>query len=131
LVEPIASAARITATGGREAWSPRIMPSAGPELTTRQKLAAAFRILAAAAFSENISGHITVRRDDSDDLSVNPWGLWWEEVTASNVCLVSPARLVTGTRGRPVRQAGARAGVIADPGADPPAARLAATVAAL
>jgi ribulose-5-phosphate 4-epimerase/fuculose-1-phosphate aldolase len=92
LAEPAASPVRIATIGGREAWSPRIMPSSGPELSTRQKLAAAFRILAADGFSENIAGHITVRKgDDSEDLWVNPWGLWWDEVTASDVCLVSPA----------------------------------------
>jgi ribulose-5-phosphate 4-epimerase/fuculose-1-phosphate aldolase len=53
-------------------------------------LACAFRILATNGFSENISGHITWARDASGNMLVNPWGLWWEEVRASDVCLVSP-----------------------------------------
>jgi ribulose-5-phosphate 4-epimerase/fuculose-1-phosphate aldolase len=91
IVKPTPASVRVATTGGRQAWSPRIMPPAGPALTVQQKLAAAFRILAADGFSENIAGHITVRKSGSDDLWVNPWGLWWEEVKASDVCLVSPS----------------------------------------
>jgi ribulose-5-phosphate 4-epimerase/fuculose-1-phosphate aldolase len=65
------------------------MPSPGVDLTVRQKLACAFRILARSGFTENIAGHITVRGEDSGDLLVNPWGLWWEEITASDICRVS------------------------------------------
>jgi ribulose-5-phosphate 4-epimerase/fuculose-1-phosphate aldolase len=73
------------------------MPSAGPELTERQKLACAFRILAREGFIENISGHITMRDGTTDHLWVNPWGLWWEEVTASDLCRVdAEARVVEG-----------------------------------
>ena len=75
--------------GGKAAWEPRITPSAGPELTVEQKLACAFRILAAEGVSENMAGHITVARADGT-LLVNPWGLWWDEVSASDVCVVSP-----------------------------------------
>ena len=76
--------------GGRAAWEPRVMPPIGIDLTATQALAAAFRILVAEGFSEHISGHITVRDDDSGNLWVNPWGLWWDEVTASDICVVSP-----------------------------------------
>jgi ribulose-5-phosphate 4-epimerase/fuculose-1-phosphate aldolase len=76
--------------GGRAAWTPRVMPPIGIELTPTQALAAAFRILVGEGFSEHISGHITVRDDDSGNLWVNPWGLWWDEVTASDICVVSP-----------------------------------------
>jgi ribulose-5-phosphate 4-epimerase/fuculose-1-phosphate aldolase len=98
LIESTSSPTRVATAGGRDAWAPRLMPPAGPELTTEQKMAAAFRILAADGFSENIAGHITVRKDDgSGDLWVNPWGLWWDEVTASDVCVVSrSAEFVSG-----------------------------------
>jgi ribulose-5-phosphate 4-epimerase/fuculose-1-phosphate aldolase len=66
------------------------MPPLGADLNVQQKLACAFRILAADGFSENIAGHITVSDDRTGNLWVNPWGLWWDEVTASDVCLVSP-----------------------------------------
>jgi ribulose-5-phosphate 4-epimerase/fuculose-1-phosphate aldolase len=59
-----------------------------PVLTERQKLACAFRILAQTGFTENIAGHITLRADTSGGMWVNPWGLWWEEITASDLCLV-------------------------------------------
>ena len=76
--------------GGRAAWAPRVMPTAGPELSIQQRLACAFRILAAAGFSENMAGHITVSAGDDGSMWVNPWGLWWDEVAASDICRVSP-----------------------------------------
>ena len=79
-----------TPVGGRAAWEPRVMPPIGIDLTPTQALAASFRILVAEGFSEHISGHITVRDDDTGNLWVNPWGLWWDEVKASDICVVSP-----------------------------------------
>jgi len=65
------------------------MPPIGVDLDVRQELACAFRILARGGFGENIAGHITVVADDGESLWINPWGLWWEEVAASDVCRVS------------------------------------------
>ncbi|MFF5257783.1 class II aldolase/adducin family protein [Actinomadura viridis] len=76
-------------TGGAAEWTPRVMPPIGRDLGERQKLACAFRILGRAGFTENIAGHITVRADDAEELLVNPWGVWWEEMTASDICRVS------------------------------------------
>jgi ribulose-5-phosphate 4-epimerase/fuculose-1-phosphate aldolase len=59
-----------------------------PQLTERQKLACAFRILARSGFTENIAGHITMRAGEPGTMWVNPWGLWWEEITASDLCRV-------------------------------------------
>ena len=39
-------------------------------------------------FSENMAGHITWQRDGQTDMLVNPWGLWWQELTASDICVV-------------------------------------------
>ena len=75
--------------GGLAAWAPRVMPPIGVDLDLRQQLACAFRILARGGFGENIAGHITVMADDGDSMWINPWGLWWEEVAASDVCRVS------------------------------------------
>lgn len=88
----------ITATqGGAAAWSPSITPTVGVDLTPAQELACAFRILAADGFSENIAGHVTVRDGTSDNFLVNPWGLWWEEIRSSDICVVSPdGELVRG-----------------------------------
>jgi len=75
--------------GGLAKWAPRITPPIGVDLTLRQELACAYRILARTGFSENIAGHITWAPDGSDDLFINPWGLWWEEIKASDVCRVN------------------------------------------
>jgi ribulose-5-phosphate 4-epimerase/fuculose-1-phosphate aldolase len=58
-----------------------------PELTAEQELACALRILAAAGWEENLSGHITLALDDGS-LLANPWGMWWQEVTASDIVRV-------------------------------------------
>ena len=81
----------------KKPWEPSITPSIGVELTVAQELACSFRILAAEGFSENMAGHITVA-DEDGNLLVNPWGLWWEEVSASDVCLVAPDASVLAGR---------------------------------
>ncbi|HEV7523405.1 MAG TPA: class II aldolase/adducin family protein [Acidimicrobiia bacterium] len=63
---------------------PRPGPGIGHDLTDRQELACALRILAREGWRENLSGHITVATDDGGMLC-NPWGLWWEEVRASDI----------------------------------------------
>jgi ribulose-5-phosphate 4-epimerase/fuculose-1-phosphate aldolase len=63
---------------------PRPGPGIGRELTVRQELACALRILAREGWRENLSGHITVATDDGG-MWCNPWGMWWEEVRASDV----------------------------------------------
>ncbi|HEX4016379.1 MAG TPA: class II aldolase/adducin family protein [Frankiaceae bacterium] len=73
--------------GGTAVWAPKITPPIGHDLTPEQELACAFRILARGGFSEDIAGHITVVRDDGS-LMINPWGLWWDEMAASDVCRV-------------------------------------------
>lgn len=72
--------------GGVAEWAPRALPPV-PALTPRQELACAFRVLAAGGFGENIAGHITLRAPEGG-LWINPWGLWWEEITASDLCRV-------------------------------------------
>lgn len=74
--------------GGLARWAPQVTPPIGVELSERQALACAFRILARSGFSEHIAGHITWRRADGASMWVNPWGLWWDEITASDVCAV-------------------------------------------
>lgn len=76
--------------GGTAVWSPSITPPIGVDLSEHQALACAFRILARDGFSENIAGHITWAADDNSSMLVNPWGLWWEEITASDICRVDP-----------------------------------------
>jgi ribulose-5-phosphate 4-epimerase/fuculose-1-phosphate aldolase len=84
--------------GGLARWAPKVTPPIGVDLTEQQALACAFRILARQGFSEHIAGHITWRRADGTSMWVNPWGLWWDEVTASDVCAVDfDGHVVEGT----------------------------------
>ncbi len=73
-------------SGGLEAWAPRSVPGAGIELTPAQELAIALRHLDDVGWCENLTGHITVQQ--GDDFLVNPWGLWWAEVRASDLLTI-------------------------------------------
>ena len=63
---------------------PRPGPGVGRELTVPQELACALRILAHEGWRENLSGHITWATPDGV-MWCNPWGLWWDEVRASDI----------------------------------------------
>ena len=76
--------------GGLDVWAPRVVAGIGRDLTDQQKLACAFRILARDGFAENISGHITWQQPGDEKMLVNPWGLWWRELKASDICAVTP-----------------------------------------
>ena len=73
--------------GGLSEWAPRVLPPV-PSLSPQQEMACAFRILARGGFGENIAGHITMRDPAGAGLWINPWGLWWEEITAGDLCRV-------------------------------------------
>jgi ribulose-5-phosphate 4-epimerase/fuculose-1-phosphate aldolase len=76
--------------------SPAPGPGVGRELTVPQQLACALRILAREGWRENLSGHITWSTADGG-MWVNPWGIWWEEVRASDVLrLDARGRVVDG-----------------------------------
>ncbi|MDQ1436024.1 MAG: hypothetical protein QOF59_2840 [Actinomycetota bacterium] len=75
---------------------PRPGPGIGHDLTVQQEFACALRILAREGWRENLSGHITVATDDGG-MWCNPWGLWWEEVRASDILrLDADGRIVDG-----------------------------------
>jgi ribulose-5-phosphate 4-epimerase/fuculose-1-phosphate aldolase len=83
--------------GGRSVWAPSVTPPIGVDLSDEQKLACAFRWLAREGFAENIAGHITWQRPGDPHMLVNPWGLWWREIAASDVCTVdTEGRVVAG-----------------------------------
>src|SRR4051794_25627201 len=90
--------AEMERAGGLAAWAPSVTPPIGVELTDEQRMACAFRILARDGFAENIAGHITWQRPGHDTMLVNPWGLWWREVSASDVCAVDTAGNVVAGR---------------------------------
>ncbi|HZJ07795.1 MAG TPA: class II aldolase/adducin family protein [Nocardioidaceae bacterium] len=74
--------------GGTAVWAPSVTPPIGVDLTDEQALACTFRLLCGAGFSENLAGHITWQRDGQTNMLINPWGLWWEEIAASDICEV-------------------------------------------
>lgn len=83
--------------GGLAVWSPSVVPPIGVDLSDEQALAVAFRHLAGIGFAENMAGHITWQPEGRTDMLVNPWGLWWAELTASDICTVDEdARVVAG-----------------------------------
>jgi ribulose-5-phosphate 4-epimerase/fuculose-1-phosphate aldolase len=55
------------------------------EWETRVRLAAAYRLFARLGLTDGISNHITARAPDEGLFLINPWGLLFEEVTASNL----------------------------------------------
>ncbi len=59
-------------------------PGIGHALSIEQELACALRILAHEGWRENLSGHITWAAPDGG-MWCNPWGIWWEEVRASDI----------------------------------------------
>ena len=79
------------------------------DITDEQQMAVAFRHLADVGFAENMAGHITwqpdgfstalePRSDEPRSMYVNPWGLWWQELAASDICGPwAPRMLVTST----------------------------------
>lgn len=84
--------------GGLGVWAPSATPPIGVDLSDEQQMAIAFRHLAGIGFAENMAGHITWQPDGSSDMYVNPWGLWWQELTASDICVVDENACVV--RGR-------------------------------
>jgi ribulose-5-phosphate 4-epimerase/fuculose-1-phosphate aldolase len=83
--------------GGLGVWAPSTMPPIGVDLSDEQKMAIAFRHLADIGFAENMAGHITWQPDGHSEMYVNPWGLWWQELTASDICVVDEdAHVVRG-----------------------------------
>lgn len=55
-----------------------------PPLTPQAEVALLCRMLFAEGYDDHLAGHITYRQPD-DTLLVNPWGLTWDEVTASDI----------------------------------------------
>jgi ribulose-5-phosphate 4-epimerase/fuculose-1-phosphate aldolase len=72
--------------GGLAAWAPRTVPGPGVDPTPAQELAIALRHLDDVGWCENVTGHITYQVGDR--LLVNPWGLWWAEVRASDTLTI-------------------------------------------
>ena len=75
---------------------PRAMPGLPVELTPEQKIALCARILDRAGFTLDVAGHITVTKPDSTDLWCTPYGLFWNEVKASDIISIDKDGNVIG-----------------------------------
>jgi ribulose-5-phosphate 4-epimerase/fuculose-1-phosphate aldolase len=81
--------AQAARTGGLAAWAPHTVPGSGVDLTPAQELAVALRHLDDVGWCENLTGHITYQQGAAGDrFLVNPWGLWWAEVTAGDLLVI-------------------------------------------
>lgn len=67
---------------------PSAMPPV-PDLDVPQQIACAARILASNGYALDVAGHITVVRPDGDgSMWCTPYGLWWRELTASDIITI-------------------------------------------
>ncbi|MGB3067439.1 MAG: class II aldolase/adducin family protein [Ottowia sp.] len=80
------------------------------EKAARRQLAACYRIFAMLGWTEMIYNHITLRLPDSADgekqFLINPFGLHYTEVTASNLVKVNLAGEVLDGSAHPINPAG-------------------------
>ena len=73
------------------------------EWQLRCELAAAYRLFAQLGWHELIYNHLTVRVPGIDHFLINPFGLMYREVTASNLVKIDlEGRKVSPARGRSI-----------------------------
>jgi L-fuculose-phosphate aldolase len=69
------------------------------ELSPRQRLALALRILGQAGYQDKMTGHLTVRDRDDHTVIVNPVDVLWADMRAADVLRVAPdGSVVEGNR---------------------------------
>lgn len=76
------------------------------EVEARVNLAAAYRLLAELGWHELIYNHITVRVPGTEHFLINPFGLMYREVNASNLVKVDLEGNVLGDSTHPINPAG-------------------------
>lgn len=77
------------------------------EWAARVELAATYRIFDYLGWSELIFNHITLRvPGDENHILINPYGLWYKEVTASNLVKIDLDGNIIGESDWPVNPAG-------------------------
>jgi len=76
------------------------------EWQARLDLAACYRLFDMFGWSESIYNHITLRVPGEDAWLINPYGLLWDEVTASNLVKVDRDGNKMGDNPYPVNKAG-------------------------
>ncbi len=75
------------------------------EHSVRRQLAAAYRLLALAGLDDHIATHLSARLDEETYL-INPFGVLFDEITASNLVRVDMSGTVLDGDSRPVNPAG-------------------------
>ena len=75
---------------------PRSMPGIPVELTPEQQIALCARILDQAGFTLDVAGHITVVKPGSTDMWCTPYGLFWNEIKASDIISIDRDGQVIG-----------------------------------
>ena len=94
----------MTAAQLRRNFRPEMSPE---EWELRVKLAATYRILQHFGWVEAIYGHVTVRVPGPErHFLINPWGLRYDEITASNLLKIDLDGNVVGDSDYPVLKAG-------------------------
>ena len=84
-----------------------ILDADNAEWDSRQRLAGAYRILDHLGWTETIYGHITVRvPGPNTHFLINPYGLRYDEVQASNLIKIDLDGNVVGKSNYPVNKAG-------------------------
>src|SRR5258708_13255199 len=77
------------------------------EWALRVDLAACYRIFALLGWTEYIFNHITLRVPGPEkQFLINPFGLWYDEVTASNLVKIDLEGNILGESDYPVNRAG-------------------------
>jgi len=77
------------------------------EWALRVELAACYRVFDWLGWTENVFNHITVRVPGPErHFLINPFGLWYDEVTASNLVKLDLAGNLVGPSAHPVNFAG-------------------------
>jgi len=85
----------------------RKLPMTEPERKARVELAACYRIFDMLGWTEMIFNHITLRVPGPEPrFLINPFGLHYSEVKASNLVLVDPDGNVLRDSGWPINRAG-------------------------
>lgn len=86
---------------------PAARPHGEAERELRVKLAAAYRLVDYFGWTEQIYGHLTARVPGPDNhFLINPWGLNYDEVTASNLVKVDVDGRIVEDNGHAVNYAG-------------------------
>jgi ribulose-5-phosphate 4-epimerase/fuculose-1-phosphate aldolase len=83
------------------------VPIGDSEWDLRVKLAAAYRLVEYFGWTEQIYGHLTARVPGPENhFLINPWGLNYEEITASNLVKIDVDGRVVGGSAHAVNYAG-------------------------